>query len=734
MEETDAQAQPKLDDLGRIIPETEENKEAPVENPVRHLIDANIKIEDFESEPIDIKKSAAELARYLVKSMSPRQKLSSELVKQIGGKIFTAATQPRLIKQVAMDSIATNPISPSTLAAIIGFYTIEYADATKRTIINDLIPQAISKAFTEDNYTTVKRFLIFLSCFISYNFVTKESFIALLNDLAAKLDEASDFRRDAISRIILFICRTAPEEIDDESLNGIISKVRPFVEDTTFISRYKQTEDSQSISQLLLQMPVTPRFDFHTSDYAELFKARSSPIDIPKIEFTFGEHDLAPPPVMCLNIYQSDIETFPVLLDTCFDIITFLSPDLQAMVDMLFTLPLLDHNAELYAEQIDFGADEYRHYVEAIFTAILSDMTRIPRSAYPLAFHASLITSLLTDRPELIEIYQSIVDKLVNNLSLDFCLFRRIVLVLSHAFCNIGKSQLRVPPLRWDDWKGAAQIESNSDARKLFIQSFMEHVSLFGNWEVIKKDVPEEFYNLVYNTNQGEPDNDIKTLHTKIETAMEEVEKYITENTAKIGEAGTLALLLKAIFMGITSGEAAIKTIKLQNNLIMDYFKSDTQDWRAQQLVDTVYNIFKAQPTVLSQVIVYFINYDYVRDKDFFDWLFEETDEAKARLLIPTTWDVFQNVIDCISGCYEAEGRTEDMTEMLKLLFERVIELYNELSGAMIERLLNGNLKEFILGHTKAFAAAQVELRGLISDSTKAEFVQFFDKLALLCQ
>lgn len=749
-EETAATNQPKLDDLGRIIVDGESSNQETPETKGRHLVDAQTELSSEEERQKKEKNGELDkselknetlyteadvrIAQLICRCLNPELKLTPEFIRKIGDAIFKSSSSK--IVEILMDSIATIPVNPDTLAAIIGYYTSEYADAIKKTLITEKIPEAIAKAFNEDKYTTVKRYLVFLVCLTSYRLVTVDSFLNVINNLVAKLDDASDFRRDSIARVILFICRTAPEEIDDSQLEDIVEKVRPFV-DYTFVSRYYQSENSRSITELLLQ---STRFDFHTSKYAEIFKDKSFPVDLPAINFEFGAQDLAPTPTTIVKTCTSDKDYFPVLVDICLDYITFFSKDLGSLTDMLLALPLADDKESLRGNAT-YDPTIHACFAEAIFTAILSDCLRIPRSAYPMALHVSLLAQLLTSRQDITPELQHCVETVLNDNTLDVCCSRRLVNLLAHLFCNFNDAT-RVSPIIWENWEAAANLQTQEDSRKLFIQSFIEHVFLYSTPEFIVRSVPPQFHHLIPAAPKlSESDlADIKTLQEKFkEASFDDIQKYITETNSKIGEAGTLSLFLKTLFFNITSGEAAGGQIKQQWMNVSEYFKVEEHEWMGQQLVDTAYSIFSSQPTTLAQVIVLFICDDVinfsvnVKISAYFNWMFEDTDESKARLLLPSTWDVFHNVMNSIFSWYRNTHNSEASLEAMKQLFEMVIELHKEINGVMMERLLFGNLKEFVLNNLTSFSAALDEIRGLLSDKTKQEFKDFIDRMALLC-
>ena len=700
--------------------------------PKRPLIDAIIDVTPIDSLTEEQRKNAIQLAKYLVTTMNPTKRLEPKFVRDVSNRLFKEALFENVVLTIFKDTILTSPANTDTVAALIGFYTNEYSDALKRKIINTVIPEEITKAFSQDNFTTVKRLLHFLGFFVSYNLVTPDSYLALLKSLSEKLEEASDFRRDALSHTILFACRTAPEEISDDDIDSIIEIVRSINDGSmTFINRYLPTDDSssQGITSLLNNCS---RFESKCKDYESLFD-RATPLPFPSLQLEFGKEDRAPPPrVFLTSTYTSVPEYFPVFLDIACDYLFFFPSDPEACAHQLLALPLTDGLPSLKAETTQFDPEAHTPFVEAIITAIFSDLLRIPYPTQPIIFYVSVLSHIFRTRPDIIEILHNSFESLAGTFSsLEIGSYNNLIKVLAHFTVNTKQHFM---PINLELWRAAADV-TTPDIRNLFIKEFIFQLCILSPLAIPQLNLPSEFNKFFPSKEDREkPSEEVLKIRKMLDEEMENLSSELDAQNGKLGEFDTLKNLITAVFLPAKSAEQSVKQIEDFSMLVHDKFDSSTEDtaWKAQVFVDAIYTIFKNSPTIVSQIIVHLITNDYIGLEPFLQWFFDISSKERVSDLV--SWDIFNNIMVCVFQFYMKRGMNDLMKAGMKQLYDNVLKLFTGITETLSERILLGNIRAFTLNYMQVFNACHDDIRGLISEKTSEQFVDFFDKLAVLCQ
>ena len=701
----------------------------------RPLIDAITDVTSIDSLSEEQRKNSIQLAKYLASTMNTTKRLDPKYVKDVSNRLFKEALFENVVLTIFKDVIITNPANTDTVAALIGFYTNEYSDAHKKKIINTVIPEEIAKAFAEDNFTTVKRLLHFLGFFVSYNLVTPDSYLALLKSLAEKIEEASDFRREALSHTILFACRTAPEEILDDDIESIIETVRSIHDGSkAFVNRYLPCEESQAQSITDLLLNNCTRFESKCKEYSSLFE-RATAIPIPEVKLEFGKEDRAPPPrILLTSTYTSVPEYFPVFLDIATDYLTFFETDPEACAHQLLALPITDGHPSLKAEATQFEPEIHTAFAEAIFTAIFSDLLRVPYPTHPIIFYVSVLSHALKTRPDILGILHNVVESIASSFnSLEIGSYMNFIRVLAHFTVNTKQHFI---PVNLELWRGAADVQG-LDIRKIFIESFISQVCRFSPLIISQLNLPQEYQKFIPQQDKyrEKPSEDIIKIRKLLDEEMEALTAELDSQNGKLGEFETLKNLISAVFLPAKSAEQAVKQIENFPTFIHDTFESNSQEvsWKGQVLVEAIFSFFKDSPTIIAQIIVHLITNDYIKLEPYLQYLFDIS--TKGRIDDLMNWEIFNDIMVCVFQYYNKKGMYDEMKKCMNQLYDNALKLFSSVTqNTLSERLLLGNIRAFTLKYMQVFNACHDDIRGLMSERTNEQFVNFFDKLAVLCQ
>ena len=722
----------KLDEFGRIDQASADASLQYHFEAVRPLIDANTKITPFDEQTKESKTTAIQLAKYMVATMSTTQRKDVDFITKASNKIFRESLNEDLTVTIFMDAIRTIPANTDTVAALIGHYTTEFKDALKTNIITKLIPEEIQNAFKNDQFTTVKRMLYFLGFFVSYNLVTPDSYLKLINALADKVQEASsDFRVTALCHAVLFACRTAPEEINDEDINTIIEKIRPFV-NKSFIAKFFPCDAECALGAVELLLNCT-RFESKCKDYSELF-LRASSIDIPDITLEFGAKDLAPPPTVYITTtYTAVQEYFPVLLDIASDYIVYLGSDPEVTAHQYLALPMIEDLPSLKSENATYDINIHSPFVEAVFTSLFSDLIRLPYSTRHIQFYVSTLSHMVKARAEIVDTLKNVVSAITSLPKLDFGSLNSFIKVISHFVTN---TKLHVMPLDLEEWRSAAQLETQ-DIRKIFIESFIKHVYYYSTFTFIQLDIPEEMKKFIpERVKNGDNATDaVKNIRSVIEGDRTKINDELTAQISKFGEFEMLNNLIKAVVLNTNFAEQAIRQIEEYSTLIFFRFDSSKEEdaWKAEVFVESIFTIFENSPTTIAQIITHLIEKTYITLTPFLKWFLSPATKKKLDNMV--NWDIFHNIMDSIFKYYSITKRYKEMYDGMIQLYEKVIELVEEVHDTLSERILLGNIGAFTLRHMEVFKGkCEFDIQGPNFYKAKKEFIDFFNRIQCLCQ
>ena len=711
-----------VDEFGRTIPQ-EKNKQEPdlIFPKKRPLIDAETELSYVKTLSLDNEKQANSIARLIVKLANPSSRPEKREIDEMANNLFTQFSKHSniLLDMFSQFIVRMSPqIEP--LAALIGHYCGKFYQTHLKQLIQDEIPKALADAFHKDHFRVVKLLLRFLGAFVAYKLVTPNSFLALLQDLANLLENTSPCRGESLARAIVVACRTAPAPIKDDDIDPILQKVRDFIETRPdkFIRKFSPIKDNDS--SFLDILCSCDSYRAFTDEYVSLFsdKDETKAFEVPHIDFTFGEVDNAPFPLVVLP-YSDEVSSGsdPIIADIADDVLVFFGEDSNLTADQMFGLPMLINLPSLKLENDDSNS----HFIIPIFnTIILSDLLRIPSSYYQPTFHISVISNLILMKngSKIIETNLSpiLLNIVADISSLDPGCYFRFVKFFTH-YISLYKFSWA-----WEKWAAFSQLAEN-DMRLMFLRDVLSHCHFFGSPELLHKEIKDSFDSIMPPApevkNEYDDNERSQSLKDKLKNDSDNFKSEYQEICAIFGDFKAIGIFITSV---LSFGEGdTTKTLQSINEFSNYITEIANEEWKKKAILLNTITFFSNMLPVLEEVIVYLILNNFIDVEIFIKHFFDS--DSSDLIKTPESWELFHAVIDSIIGNFTSSNRNIAAQETLKEVFTTAEGFYKSMDrneyDSVAEKFISGNLKDFGRKYYNIFQSVDDEMSALISDGNE---------------
>lgn len=660
------------------------------------------------------------IAQLLVIFASPSSRTQPKEIREKAKQIFTDYSKyTEILIDLFFEVLVRMSPQVESLAALFGYYFEEFYETFEQKLIEKLIPEILQKAFQQDLFRVVKLILRFLSAFVTYHLVTKESFLNLLNTLADKLESASPYRGEHLSRAILVACKSASKIFDQEEFEPVYEKVRSFINTRpkNFAEQFSPMKNTtKTFVDILEKSAPLPHF---TDIYHSLFdkKDRSEAHSIPQIEFTFGEVDRAPFPFVVLQSIDEVVAEFdPVIVDIADDILVFFADDPDLASHQMLGLPMLLNYPTLKIDPNQQTDDPNSYFLITLFNAvIINDLLRIPEPNHPPCFHVSLFQNLIRLRSDgIIERSLSpIILNIVQDISLlDPGCYYRLVRFFTHYISLYRFSWC------WDQWEGFTSLPEN-DLRLAYLKDVLSHTYYFGNayWATNTKYIPEELRHLIPKPEISfNPDENSKTMCESLLKQTDNFHETFDKITKLVDDFVAHQMLIQNIYN--LGGGDITKTIQQMVEfapIIDQYFN---EEWKEQVMISEAFKFFELMSPVLQELFVFLIMRKFIDVEVFLKFFFNIENKLVKKI---QNWELFIIVMDSLVGNALARGRTNEAQNIVRFVYTNAAEFFiqkkNEAFDVVLERFIVGQLKEFGRHHYNIFQSIDAEMNVLIADA-----------------
>jgi nuclear cap-binding protein subunit 1 len=609
-----------------------------------------------------------------------------------------------------------------SLAALIGYYSQKFNPPFLHELVGELIPGELRRAFAADQFRIVKLLLRLLSAFVTYGMVTSESFGRLLRDLGGLIEESSPCRGEALCRALLVVLHLSAESVPSLAYDEVVQRVTSFVQTrpAKFIQRVSPFADQEkSLLQLLqgsLPLPVAL-----TADYVSLFAPgegeseaeKPKPIDIPVVQFSFGEVDRAPFPLVLVRSEESATGFGPLLADIADDILVFFASDIGLAADQLAALPLLIGHPSFKSKG---PKGKQSGFVATIVgAAVISDVLRIPDSYYPPAFHVALFGSLMLMQ-EAAEHFRAFIPPVILDVvesagTLDPGSYGVFVKFFSHHLSNWSFSWC------WEEWVKYASYPPD-DTRRRLVTDVIRQCFFLGNPATVSfkvgaplvpilPPIPVVYDKYTKETEYGFMAQRLRdALAEGTATVIDDAVQTLTERLAAVE---VVEIILYSLFK-----EEADRTI-VEIDRFSTLFKThvlEGEQWRRQLLITTAAAFYRDLPPVFEEVMTYFVLNRYCSYPEFLDYFFHPKGKTAA---LPESWKLFAAVISAVIKLYLTEGQIPEAQTLVKEVYRQAAKFYADVEmDAIGDRFFIGNLIDFGRRYYDVFATIGAEMNGLI--------------------
>ena len=667
---------------------------------------------------------AQDIAKMVVVICSPKRRYDApEVEKKVIDLWKQKSTRPELFRVLFECTLRMSP-QIEVLAAIIGKYGMNYDNTAVADMIREDVVGTLRSAFTADEFRTVKLLMRFLGACALYEVVTMDSYVRLVLALTKTLETCSKFRGEQIARALVVTAKMAPANFPADAKEQVLEAVKKFVSERgeEFAVPFSPFGGKETIVDVLLG---SEDWQDLANDYVSLFQGSEEQlhIEIPEVEFQFGETDVAAFPLVLLTNLKPQLwgAINPLIADITDDILVYFGSDRELVADQLMGLPML-----LNFQSLKVAMDEKAAYVIDIFVTVLfSDLLRIPEPYFCPAFQVSVFSALLRpkidDRQGLHMRLQDHMGPVIVEISdqigqLDPGCVNRMVRFFAHQISNWSFD------FCWGDWRQFVDLE-DGNPHKMFLRNVIQQCMFLGNPEHIKNKLLGAFDAIM------PPDPDVNYAHgegtefaAQAEELLEKVRKdpenlnsFIEEMSGGVlGEEGTARLLLSVLFLE-GRGEAD-RTIALISRFTDLFKKLFDVTWKQQLLIMTAADFYVNMSPVFEEVMTYFILNGYCTLDGFVKYFFDKRKMVAGK---PENWRIFHAIVDGLMKSNLTQGHVIAAQEIMKQIFETAAQFFEGVEMSAIgEHWFIGHMIDFGRQYYDVFMSVSAHMNGLIVSGT----------------
>ena len=719
--------EPKTDEFGReVVKDSHPNEQQSISEPFppkRLTIDATLELGAFQNlshENLNIAKTIAEKVVHICNSTA---RFGTQEIEALAGLLFKEfARETDILFDVLIESTMRMSPQVECIAALTAYYIINFSNGYQSTVITKIIPQKLKEEFKKDHFRTVKLLLRFLATFERYNLLSSGSYCSLLLTLAKTIEKASEFRAEAISRALIVACKMS--KLDSSIKEQFVGYVEAYLKDrdpkivdnlapinkiqNTFLGTLFGADDYYDLSETYVSL-------FENNDTVK-------PIDIPEIEFEFGDVDLSQFPLILLQNDITENSYNPLIADIADDILVFFGNDANLAAAQMCALPMLLKFVSLRIN----GNEESPSIsiLKLICNVIMSDVLKIPNPYHPTVFHVQLLLNLIELTKEwsipIVKIcFSQIIIDIVSTISkLDAGLYSRFVNFFVHYISVIDFEWC------WNKWGQFTQYAEN-DLRFMFIKDVIDQCYNVSDESYFKSEMSRfqsiwpPIRKLHFKFGEG---TEYETRSTQIRKKLLEspdvLEKELKELVGLSGDFDALKILITNIFnSGNLSPSNTISCIEKFSDLIHESYN---EEWKSKLLIACTLEFYTDFPPMIQQILGYLLTMKYCSVKSLLSYYFDSTENIITNY---KNWPTLILILETVISNYIHNNQNDEAKEVLKEFYKYASEFYAKKDLSLVSnKFFIGNLKHLGREFYYVYKTISEDVTKLISENSNQDF------------